>query len=80
VAETTDDLSLEMMRVMRAEFAALRDENREIRMRLVRIEEQMIGLRRDRVIDAEAVAQGTARTDRFDERLQRIERRPDLVD
>jgi hypothetical protein len=52
----------------------------EVVGRLTRLELLFAGLRRDQANDAESAAYLSARTDKIKERINRIERRLDLVD
>lgn len=80
MAEEPINLVLEHLRFIRAEITGLRDDNREIKARLNRIEVQISHLVRDRGGDMEDQARLEARLDRFGERLERIERRLDITD
>jgi hypothetical protein len=51
----------------------------EIKQRTTSIERHIAGIRRDMVLDTETVVNLNDRVDRFDRRLERIERRLDLT-
>lgn len=80
MAETPTPLVLDHLRALRGDMAAVREDNREIKHRLHRIETGIAGLRRDQAADAETVAHLEARLDKLGDRLERIERRLDLTD
>lgn len=75
-----DNLVLEHLRALRTEVAGLRDDVRDIKHRQTDMARQLAALRREQAGDAENVAHVEARLDRFGERLERIERRLDIVE
>ncbi len=75
-----ENLVLELLRAIRGDIAAMREDIREHGHRLNRIESGVAGVRRDMGSDAEAVSHVQAQMDRLRERLDRVERRLDIVD
>ena len=73
-----EDLILEHLRAIRADVAAVKDDVREIKQRLVSLEAVSAGLRRDHANLCGDMADQHARYDRLAERVERIERRLDL--
>ena len=69
----TDNLVLEHLRAIRATVEALREDNREIKMRLGILEQQY-------VILGQQYASLSSRIDRIEIRLDRIERRLGLIE
>jgi len=74
--EGIESLTLEMLRAVRADLAEIRTEQREQRGRLGAIERSLAHVERD---GAEGRTESGARMDRILDRLERIERRLDLV-
>ena len=75
----SDNIVLEMLRAIRTDIAKMADRLDEHGHRLTRIEIMLAGQRRDQANDAEARADLEARVDRLRERLERVERRLDIV-
>lgn len=75
-----ENLVLELLRAIRADIGDLRHGQQELLMRVGRVESGIAGIRRDQGSDAEATAHVQAQVDRMRERLERIERRLDIID
>lgn len=76
----TNELLFEQMKAIRSELAGMRDDLRELRDRQVETHTAVLAVRRDQINDAETGANLAVRVDRLADRLERIERRLDLVD
>ena len=76
----TNELLFEQMKAIRSELADMRDDLRELRDRQVETHTAVLAVRRDQINDAETGANLAVRVDRLADRLERIERRLDLVD
>jgi hypothetical protein len=76
----SDNLVLDLLRAIRADIAKLSERQDDSGQRLLRIEMSIAGLRRDQALDAEAYAAMETRFDRMRERVERIERRLDMVE
>jgi ubiquinone biosynthesis protein UbiJ len=74
-----DNLVLEHLRYLRASIDGLRTDVQELKERQTAVELGLVGLRRELVSVAETVAHTNARIDRLTTRIERIERRLDLV-
>jgi chromosome segregation ATPase len=79
MVDDTANLVLEHLRYIRGAIDELRADVRETKERLTAVELGLAGLRREVVILAETQAHTNARIDRLATRLERIERRLDLV-
>jgi septal ring factor EnvC (AmiA/AmiB activator) len=75
----SDNLVLEILRAIRGDIAKLSDRLDEHGHRLGRIEMMIAGQRRDQANDSEARAALEVRVDRLSNRLERVERRLDIV-
>ncbi|MEI8343014.1 MAG: hypothetical protein WCH43_15935 [Verrucomicrobiota bacterium] len=75
-----ENLVLELLRAIRGDIAKQGQKLDEALVRLGRLEEGQARIRRDQASDAETVAHVQARMDRLGDRLDRIERRLDIVD
>ncbi|MGQ0621511.1 MAG: hypothetical protein ACT4QA_16585 [Panacagrimonas sp.] len=75
-----ESLVLEHLRAIRSDLGAVRENQSDHGHRLTRIEASIAGVRREQALDAEAVAHVEARFDRMTDRIDRIERRLDLVE
>jgi archaellum component FlaC len=75
----SDSLVLEILQAIRGDNGKVAERLDEHGHRLVRIELELAGLRRDQANDAEARAEQDARLDRLRERVERIEQRFELV-
>lgn len=75
-----ENLVLELLRAIRGDIAKQGQKLDEVLVRLGRLEEGQARIRRDQASDAETVAHVQARMDRLGDRLDRIERRLDIVD
>ena len=76
----TDNLVVEMLRAIRGDIGALREDMREMKGRMSAVELGLAALRREIATLAEADAHLGVRIDRLHDRLDRIERRLDLAD
>ncbi len=74
-----ESLVLELLRAIRGDIAGINERLNEVQRRQNDTHLAVLSLRRDQTTDAEAVAHVQARMDRFGERLERIERRLDIV-
>lgn len=70
---TSDNLILEHLRFIRGELSSVKDDTREIRIRLSNVESSVAGL-------ASTMAAQQARFDRLHDRMGRIETRQELRD
>ncbi|GHU05704.1 hypothetical protein FACS1894205_6110 [Alphaproteobacteria bacterium] len=75
-----DNLVLEHLRAIRADVDGLKEGFREMLRRQSETLIQLATLRREQAGDAEHMAHVEARLDRYGERLERVERRLELVD
>lgn len=73
------NLVLEHPRPIRGRVDAMHDQLRDLTLRVGAVEVAISGLRRDDASIAEAVAHLGARMDRPSDRMERVERRLDLV-
>ncbi|MBK1693685.1 hypothetical protein CKO09_02865 [Chromatium weissei] len=78
MTDNVENLVLELLRAMRGDIALVRDDIREIKMRMSSLENVVSSIKRD-VADlyGEVSAQNT-RYDRLTDRIERIERRLDI--
>jgi len=79
VADNVENIVIEILRRMQSELSAIRESNREIVSRLGSIEQGISRIARDRADDYGDVMQNRRRIDGLQERVERIERRLDLV-
>lgn len=84
MTDNVENLIVEQFRAQRDQIEAVRGEMREefrdVKHRLNRVETAVAGIRRNEADTAEDVAHQQARIDQLVERIQRIEHRLDLVD
>ncbi len=73
MAEEPDNLVLEHLRAMRADIAAIREENRDMKARQAAVEDMFAFL-------VSAITRMQHSIDRLTERTERIERRLGLID
>jgi septal ring factor EnvC (AmiA/AmiB activator) len=78
MAETAS-LMTEILRSIQANVAALRNDQKEVIVRLGRIEVALASQRRDIAHGDEGLAEQSVRLDRINERIERIERRLELA-
>jgi predicted trehalose synthase len=78
MSDNVENLLLEHLRAIRTDLAGLREDLRELKTRQTETHTAVLGLRRDQIHDAETTAHIQSKMDRFDERIDRIERRLDL--
>lgn len=79
MADNVENIVIEILRRMQSELSAIRESNREIVSRLGSIEQGISRIARDRADDYGDVMQNRRRIDGLQERVERIERRLDLV-
>ena len=83
MSDNPDNLVLELLRAMRNEAAAFREETRgnfaDMRQRLTAVELSVISLRKEVVALAETDAHIQASLDRLSDRVERIERRLEII-
>lgn len=80
MTDTFENLILEHLRAIRADIGAIREDVREVKARLTSLEIAVAGLRRDQAWSFGEIAEQNARHDRLTDRVERIERRLDLLD
>ncbi|MGN7293821.1 hypothetical protein [Rhizobium sp. SAFR-030] len=80
MAEDINTLVLEHVLAVRADLRGMRDTLSEHCHRLTRIEIGLASLRRDYRTDAAGVAEMGLRLDRLGDKVQRIERRLEILD
>lgn len=76
MSEQTDNLVLEMLRSMRASMARIEDDVRELKQRLSTVEQHISQMMASEMSHYASVA---ARLDRVTDRIERIERRLEIV-
>jgi septal ring factor EnvC (AmiA/AmiB activator) len=79
MTETVENLVLEQLRMIRSEIGSVKDDTREIKTRLAVVESGIASLRRDNGDFATTLAAQHLAYDRLSDRIDRIERRLDLV-
>lgn len=79
MTDNMESLVLEQIKAIRADLAAVRDDLRELTHRTGRLELAIAGLRRDQAHFDESHAETSVRMDRLNERIERIERRLELL-
>src|SRR6185437_2019853 len=79
LVEPSYDLILDQLRAIRGGIDGLREDLREVKGRLTAVELGLASVRREIAALAEADAHLSARIDRFSDRLERIERRLELI-
>ncbi|MBI5121774.1 MAG: hypothetical protein HZA67_12275 [Rhodospirillales bacterium] len=75
-----ENLVLEHLRAIRADVGVLREDTREVKLRLNELQASTAGMRRDQALDAEVSAHLQAQFDRLREDVDRIKRRLDLAE
>jgi predicted trehalose synthase len=75
----TNNLILELLRAIRADIAGINGKLDEHTNRLGRLEVSLAGLRRDIALSEETTAEHSLRFDRMNARIERIERRLELI-
>ncbi|MDK9721636.1 MAG: hypothetical protein OEL53_10685 [Rhodospirillales bacterium] len=75
-----ENLVLEHLRAIRADVGVLREDTREVKLRLNELQASTAGMRRDQALDAETSAHLQAQFDRLREDVDRIKRRLDLAE
>jgi predicted nuclease with TOPRIM domain len=79
MADNVENLILEHLRAIRADIGGIKEDSREIKQRLTSLEAGMAALRRDNANLYGDVADQHARYDRLADRVERLERRLDIV-
>ena len=79
MTESVENLVLEHLRAMRGDMALIRDDIREIKMRLGNLENVVSGIKRDIADLYGETAAHHLRYDRLTDRIERIERRLDIT-
>jgi septal ring factor EnvC (AmiA/AmiB activator) len=79
LVEPSYDLVLDHLRAIRGGIDGLHEDLREVKGRLTAVELGLASVRREIAALAEADAHLSARIDRFSDRLERIERRLELI-
>ena len=77
--DNIDNLILEHLRIIRADLSTVKDDVREIKTRVTSLEGAVGGLKRDSGDLYTEVAARHVRYDRLNDRIEKIERRLDLV-
>lgn len=78
--DNVENLILEHLRALRAGQGRIEDEVKEVKHRLTSVEAGIAGLRRDGAGTQEDVYHQQSAIDKIKERLERIEKRLELVD
>ena len=76
----SENLVLEILRAMRADLREVKEKQREHDRRFSRIDAELLAIRRQAVIDAEARIELQGQFEGLRDRLDRIERRLELSD
>ena len=79
MAEQTDNIILEHLKAIRAELAEIKADTSDIKLRLRSVDTSVIELRRNDVHLFEDDARQQVSLDKLIERIQRIEKRLDLI-
>ncbi len=79
MSDTPENLVLELLRALRGDMVGLRREVRDVRDRLSALELGVAGIRRDLATLAETDARIAASVDGLSDRVDRIERRLDIL-
>lgn len=74
MAENIENLVLEQLRAIRSDIAAVKEDTREIKSRLVIVESGIASLRRDGGDYSASIADQHLRYDRINDRIERIEK------
>lgn len=75
MVESTDNLVLELLRAIRTDIAALREDSREIKSRLTSVELGIGSLKRDAAHQYTDISEQHSRYDRLVDRIDIIEKR-----
>ena len=80
MADAVSNLMLEHLKRFQATLESMQRDIRELKVRQSETHTAVLALRRDQISDAEVTAHMQAQMDRFNDRLDRVERRLDLTD
>jgi hypothetical protein len=80
MAEVTNDLIYEILKWIQSEVSGLRDDVREMKVRMFALDERQIALTHSLMATQTDIANIYSKASRSDRRLERIERRLDIVD
>lgn len=80
MTENVENLILEHLKRFQATLENMQRDIRELKVRQSETHTAVLALRRDQISDAEVTAHMQAQMDRFNDRLDRIERRLELND
>ena len=79
MADNVENLMLEQLKRFQATLESMQHDIRELKVRQSETHSAVLALRRDHLGDAETTAHMQMQMDRFQDRLDRIERRLDLT-
>ncbi len=79
MTDNIENLVLEQLRAIRADIASVKEDTREIKSRLIIVESGIASLRRDGGDFAASIADQHLRYDRLNDRIDRIEKRLELL-
>lgn len=79
MTDNLENLVLELLRSIRGDISAIRDDIREVKQSLTSLEIAVVGIRREIVHLSGDIAEQHSAHDRLAERVERIERRLELV-
>jgi hypothetical protein len=80
MTDNIENIILEHLRAIRADINSIRDDIREMKHRMIRLDGSMAGVKKDAAVQYETTATQHAAYDRLAERVERIERRLDISD
>lgn len=78
MSENVENLMLEHLKAIRTDMREMREDIREVKMRIGQLDIGLAGLRREIAHAEEADAISGVRIDRLQERIERMERRLEL--
>lgn len=79
MSDNVENIVLEQLRAIRADIASVKEDTREIKSRLIIVESGIASLRRDGGDFATSIADQHLRYDRLNDRIERIEKRLELL-
>lgn len=80
MTDNVENLMLEHLKRFQGTLESIQRDIRELKVRQSETHNGVLALRRDQITDAEVTAHVQAQMDRFNDRLDRIERRLELND